>query len=57
MLQDDVKPLRPWRESAELLSEESDSCKALTLAEELIRALDRESTEPLRDIEAKQNAP
>ena len=43
MPQDDVKPLPSWREIAKQASEEHDPNKALELAQELIRTLDRES--------------
>jgi len=43
MPQDDVKPLRSWRELAKLTAEEHDPDKALELAQQLIQALDAQS--------------
>ncbi len=37
------KPVRPWREVAEQLSQEKDSVRILSLSEELMRALDQET--------------
>jgi len=50
MSQDDLKPLRHWREIAKEASEGHDPNKALELAEELIRALDKESRRHMDDL-------
>lgn len=55
MPKDDLKPSRSWREIAETLTKETDHKTAMQLAEELIRALDRESMKRM-DATAKTDA-
>jgi hypothetical protein len=52
----DLKPTRPWRELAHLVLQEQDHEKALELAEELIRALDRESRQRMDQVKADDKA-
>ena len=52
--QDDVKPLRPWREIAGQAAEQSDPDKTLDLAQELIRALDAESNKRMGQIRPEE---
>ena len=50
----DMKPLRSWREIAKQAAEEHDPNNVLQLAQELIRALDRESSEHMDGVNAKE---
>jgi len=46
MAEDHPKPDRSWREIAEEVSTESDSDKVAELSQELIKALDKQSSHP-----------
>ena len=50
----ELKPTRRWREIARQVLLEQDHEKALELAEELIRALDAESSQRMDGIDADQ---
>lgn len=54
MSQDDVELHRSWQELAKLTAEQQDSTKALKLAQELIRALDEESSKRMDKLSAAQ---
>jgi hypothetical protein len=54
MSQGDMEPPRSWRELAALVAEEEDPQKSLLLAQEMIRALDAESSKRLDHISAKK---
>jgi len=56
MPQDDVKPLRSWRELAKLTAEEHDPDKALELAQQLIQALDAQSRKRMDQVNAHDKA-
>ena len=50
----EMKPLRSWREIAKQAAEELDPNNVLQLAEELIRALDRESRKRVDGVKVKE---
>jgi len=52
----ELKPTRSWREVAQLVLQEHDHEKAIELAEELIRALDRESRQRTAQVKADDKA-
>ena len=52
----DRKPHRSWREIAAQLSNEYDHNRALTLADELIHALDAESRKHMEQASPQQKA-
>jgi len=54
MSNSDMTPLPSWREIALQAAEQKDPNKALQLAEELIRALDRESRRRMDEIKAEE---
>jgi len=56
MSQGDMEPQRTWRELAALVAEEEDPQKILLLAQEMIRALDAESSKHMRTISAAEKA-
>lgn len=51
MSHDDMNPLRDWRQIAALTAREEDPNKVLDLARELIRLLDRESSQRFDSIQ------
>ena len=50
----DMKPFRSWREIAKQAAEEHDPDKVLQLAQELVRALDRETSERMDGVNEKE---
>lgn len=54
MSNQDMTPLRSWREIAKQAAEEHDPNNVLQLAQELIRALDRETSERVHGVDAKK---
>ena len=54
MSNQDMTPLRSWREIAKQAAEEYDPNNVLQLAQELIRALDRETSERMGGVDAKE---
>ncbi len=52
----DVKPSRDWRDIARLAANEQDPQKVLTLAQELIRALDMESDRRMTSVAEERRA-
>lgn len=56
MSQEDMEPTRSWRELAALVVEEEDPHKILLLAQEMIRALDAESSKPMGNARAAEKA-
>ena len=50
----DMEPLRSWREIAKQAAEEHDPNNVLQLAQELIRALDKETSERMDGVNAKE---
>ena len=51
-----MKPSRSWQELAALVAEEEDPQKILLLAQEMIRALDAESSKHMENISAAEKA-
>jgi hypothetical protein len=49
-----MRPLRSWREIAKQAAEEHDPNNVLQLAQELIRALDRETSERMDEVNTKE---
>lgn len=56
MSQGDREPPRTWRQLAALVAEEQDPQKILLLAQEIIRALDAESSRHMENISAADPA-
>ena len=54
MSQVDMEPPRNWREIAALVAKEEDPQKILLLAQEMIRALDAESSKHMENISAAE---
>jgi hypothetical protein len=54
MSQVDMEPPRNWREIAALVAKEEDPQKILLLAQEMIRALDAESSKHMESISAAE---
>ena len=50
----DVKPLPSWRDLAKQTAEEHDLNRALEPAQELIRALDKESRRRMEGVKAEE---